>query len=256
MLNKKVLNVCLFAILSAVSAQSCANDNRDKASQNLPEDTSGYQVPKIELIKTSEPAVQSRKVGTNNILFDFGNDAFGQVKLTIEAVNDNDTLTVLLGEMLSPDGHINSKPPGTVRFRALPITLKKGINTCTPIIPSDKRNTGKNAVLMPVEIGEVLPFRYAELRTEPERYDIRNVSRDIVTIRYDDSASSFTSSDSMLNRIWDLCKHTMKATTFSGYYVDGDRERIPYEADALINQLSHYATYPEYTIAKRTLDYL
>ncbi|NDD49049.1 MAG: hypothetical protein EBZ28_04215, partial [Alphaproteobacteria bacterium] len=49
---------------------------------------------------------------------------------------------------------------------------------------------------------------------------------------FDESASSFDSSDEVLNQIWDFCKYSMKATSFCGYYVDGDRERIPYEADA------------------------
>ena len=56
----------------------------------------------------------------------------------------------------------------------------------------------------------------------------------------DDFSSEFTSSDTILNQIWDLCKYTIKATSFAGLYIDGDRERIPYEADAIINQLSHY----------------
>jgi hypothetical protein len=41
-----------------------------------------------------------------------------------------------------------------------------------------------------------------------------------------------------------------------GLYIDGDRERIPYEADALINQLSHYALDTEYEIARNTFEYL
>ena len=41
-----------------------------------------------------------------------------------------------------------------------------------------------------------------------------------------------------------------------GLYIDGDRERIPYEADALINQLSHYALDTEYIIARNTFEYL
>jgi alpha-L-rhamnosidase len=73
---------------------------------------------------------------------------------------------------------------------------------------------------------------------------------------FDDGATTFASSDTTLSRIWDFCKYTIKATSFLGYYVDGDRERIPYEADALINQLSHYACDAEFSIAQRTLDYL
>lgn len=38
--------------------------------------------------------------------------------------------------------------------------------------------------------------------------------------------------------------------------MDGDRERIPYEADALINQLCHYGVDREYAIARRSHEYL
>jgi len=38
--------------------------------------------------------------------------------------------------------------------------------------------------------------------------------------------------------------------------VDGDRERIPYEADALINQLCHYGVDREYSMARRSCEYL
>jgi hypothetical protein len=41
-----------------------------------------------------------------------------------------------------------------------------------------------------------------------------------------------------------------------GLYIDGDRERIPYEADALINQLSHYAIDSVYEVARNTIDHL
>lgn len=59
-------------------------------------------------------------------------------------------------------------------------------------------------------------------------------------VPFDDAASSFACSDPALVEVWDLCKHSIKATSFLGLYVDGDRERIPYEADAFINQLCHY----------------
>jgi hypothetical protein len=59
-----------------------------------------------------------------------------------------------------------------------------------------------------------------------------------------------------LNRIWDLCKYSIKATTFAGVYVDGDRERIPYEADAYLNQLSHYTTDDNVKMAATSFDWL
>jgi hypothetical protein len=73
---------------------------------------------------------------------------------------------------------------------------------------------------------------------------------------WDDDAASFHSSDAMLNRIWELCRYSIKATTFAGVYVDGDRERISYEADAYLNQLSHYASDPDPQMARDTFDRL
>ena len=67
---------------------------------------------------------------------------------------------------------------------------------------------------------------------------------------------SFQCSDEMLNRIWELCRYSIKATTFAGVYVDGDRERIPYEADAYLNQLSHYATDNDVQMARGHFDWL
>ncbi len=39
-------------------------------------------------------------------------------------------------------------------------------------------------------------------------------------------------------------------------YVDGDRERIPYEGDAYINQLGHYGVDRDYQLARHSLEYL
>ena len=72
---------------------------------------------------------------------------------------------------------------------------------------------------------------------------------------FDDENSSFKSSDTILNKVWDICKYSMKATSFAGLYVDGDRERISYEADAYINQLGHYCTDREYSLARLTNEY-
>jgi len=79
-----------------------------------------------------------------------------------------------------------------------------------------------------------------------------------VSIHYpfDETAATFKSSSKVLNDIWALCKYSMKATSFCGVYIDGDRERIPYEADAYINQLSHYAVDREFSLARYSHEYL
>jgi hypothetical protein len=73
---------------------------------------------------------------------------------------------------------------------------------------------------------------------------------------WNDDAASFESSDDTLNQIWELCRYSIKATTFAGVYVDGDRECIPYEADSYLNQLSHYYTDDDKEMARETVDYL
>ena len=108
---------------------------------------------------------------------------------------------------------------------------------------------------MPEEIGPVMPFRYAEIENIPslDPASIRQIS---VNYPFDDSASKFESSDKTLNDVWELCKYSMKATSFCGLYVDGDRERTPYEADAYLNQLGQYSTDREFTLARYSHEYL
>ncbi len=73
---------------------------------------------------------------------------------------------------------------------------------------------------------------------------------------FNEHDSYFHSSDTVLNQVWEISKYSIKATSFPGVYIDGDRERIPYEADALINQLSHYCVAREYGMARYSHEYL
>lgn len=215
-----------------------------------------YATSYYPLVKQQQEPARQRTQPNGARLYDFGNDAFGQVWLTAQTNVPTDSLVLHIGETLTPEGVVQRKPPGTIRYRRLVVRLRPGTHTYPVPIPPDKRNTGPKAIRMPNYTGEVLPFRYAELEKPAASVQVTQLVRHTVTYPFDDSAATFTSSDTTLNRVWDLCKHTIKATTFTGYYVDGDRERIPYEADALINQLAHYATNAEYAMAKRSLDYL
>jgi len=109
---------------------------------------------------------------------------------------------------------------------------------------------------MPAYIGEVMPFRYCEVVNSPSALDQSSIRQIAVHYPFDENASHFTSSNPVLNDVWGLCKYSIKATSFCGVYVDGDRERIPYEADAYINQLCHYCVDREYTMARYTNEYL
>jgi len=216
---------------------------------------SDYALPGFVLTKTPGQPTSQKAFNPKNIIYDFGKDAFSQPLVSVNAAKD-DTLTIRLGEKLSPNGHIDTAPPGTVRYRQVKVPVRKGRHVYPIAIASDKRNTGNNAIKMPAYIGEVLPLRFLEVKGNLKNVKIKEVSRRVIHIPFDEHSTEFKSADPTLNHVWELCKHTIKATTFAGYYVDGDRERIPYEADALINQMSHYSTDASFNMAKRTLAYL
>ncbi|WP_222846983.1 family 78 glycoside hydrolase catalytic domain [Pontiella desulfatans] len=206
-----------------------------------------------------EPAVEIRKTGAGLYLVDFGRVAFGNLRLT--PPGSGGELTVHFGEAFT-DGRIDRKPPGTVRYNKTTVTLE-GTAPVVVAPPADKRNTKlvspmhPPAILTPEEWGVVMPFRWVEIEgwkgeLKPEHI----VRQSAYASTWDDDAASFESSDEMLNRIWELCRYSIKATTFAGLYVDGDRERIPYEADAYLNQLSHYYTDSDKQMARDTFDHL
>ncbi|MBO9621102.1 MAG: alpha-L-rhamnosidase [Niabella sp.] len=215
-----------------------------------------YQTPYTPLVKTVEHIKIQKKLDNGNECYDFGDDAFGQLQFMVHAGSDRDTLRIHVGEAVRENGAVERNPKGTIRYRLLVLPLQKGTHLYNPLFAPDKRNTGPKAIHMPDYIGEVLPFRYVEIEKNMPGIAVTETKRAAVNYIFDTTAASFESSDTLLNRVWELCKHTMKATSFTGFYIDGDRERIPYEADALINQLSHYATDAEFNMAKRSLEYL
>ncbi len=210
--------------------------------------TSRYPLEKTEVAPT-----RLVRTAPGRFFVDFGRAAFGTIRFTATCAQGG-SATVHLGEKATADDAVDRAPGGTIRYRAIVVPLEEGTHTYLVAIPPDRRNTGGAAIRMPKEVGEVLPFRYAELEGVPEA--IKDVTQVAVHYRFDDDVSAFNSTDDTLNAVWDLCKYSIKATSFTGVYIDGDRERIPYEADAYINQLSHYGVDREYTLARYSHEYL
>jgi hypothetical protein len=216
---------------------------------------SDYKAAFYPQVKSLEHPKSIQKTNSNTLLVDFGKDAFAQVLLRLTSTTGDDSVTVHLGETLK-DGRIDPRPGGTIRYHRYAIGLVKGTNTYRVKIAKNMRNTGEQAVRMPDYIGEVLPFRYLEVEGYDKPLETDDALREAVFYPFDETASSFKCSNDTLNQIWEMCKYSVKATSFLGIYVDGDRERIPYEADAIINQLCHYGVDREYAIARRTHEYL
>lgn len=201
------------------------------------------------------PATTLQSIDTASVFADFQQHAFGWLEVTLTAPDDKRVIEIRLGEKNT--GHqVDLNPGGTIRSSSVNLPLKAGRHRYRVETPRVERNTTGDAILLPPEFGIVMPFRYVEIHGCP----VPPAPEDLVQVRleypFDEHASAFASSDRGLDAVWEFCKYSIRATTFCGVYIDGDRERIPYEADAYINQLGHYAVDREYAFARHSHEYL
>ena len=206
----------------------------------------------------AQASVKPVNIVTNekgHVFLDFGRAAFGW----LEIVPQKDKpyigpFALRVGEKAKSHA-VDMAPGGTIRCAEVSGALTQPTIYRVPFI-ADKRNTSGDAVEMPPEIGIVMPFRYVEVEECPVPVSAESIRQVAVFYPFDDKTSAFVSNDRTLDRVYAFCKYSIKATTFAGVYVDGDRERIPYEADAYINQLCHYGVDREFTLARYSHEYL
>jgi hypothetical protein len=202
--------------------------------------------------------VRPVRVVTNTqgrVFIDFGRAAFGWVELLPPRTMEHGGPFLLhLGEKAA-GASVDREPGGTIRYAKVRGALTRPGIYRVPL-NADVRNTSGAAVRLPDECGVVMPFRYVEVEECPYPVTADNIRQIAVHYPFDTASAKFVSSDGALDRVYAFCKYSIKATTFAGVYVDGDRERIPYEADAYINQLCHYGTDREYTLARYSHEYL
>ena len=213
----------------------------------------GVQGAPVHLVE--EAPVLITNLPTGEKLVDFGRVAFGNLSLA-PSTNAAGTIAVRFGESFA-GGRVNRNPPGSVRYAEASVML----NGTNPLIVApgvDRRNTAQPmAALTPAEWGVVLPFRWVEIEGWPGELRPEQIRRRAAfATTWNDQAAKFQCSDETLNRIWELCRYSIKATTFAGVYVDGDRERIPYEADAYLTQLGQYYADGDIQMARDTFDRL
>lgn len=215
----------------------------------------GQNAAPIHLVE--QAPVRISKLAPHIFLVDFGRVAFGNLSLTPGKAHMtlSEPVTVRFGEALK-DGRVDTHPPGSVRYAEVKV-VPKGTATVIVAPPADARNTEAPAVLSPAPLGVLTPFRWVEVEGWPTELHADQVRRRAAfDSTWIDDAATFHSSDEMLNKVWDLCHYSIKATTFDGVFVDGDRERLAYEADAYLTQLGYYAGNADPRIARATFDRL
>ena len=193
------------------------------------------------------------KLQDGSYLLDFGHVLFGNLLLD-PAPNAKGTITVRFGQALR-DGRVDRTPPGSVSYAEVTVTLDGHRQIVAP--QANPGHLKPPAVQTPARLGVLLPFRWVEIAGWPGGFTPRDVRRRAVfDSTWNDHAASFHASDPMLDRVWALCHDSIKATTFAGIFVDGNRERRPYEADAYQDQLSYYAGDPNTQMERDTFAYL
>lgn len=200
--------------------------------------------------------VSVEKNADGNQFITFEKAAFGALKLTLEATESNDTIIVHLGEDVSEGNKVNRNPGGSIIYNQIKVALQPGQTEYLVTIPRFISNYPNSQVLAE-HMPEVTSFRYAEIEGLSEELTVNKISQMALLYQFDDTAADFISSNDNLNQIWELCKHTLKVTPFMGVYIDGGaRERMPYEADAYMQQVAHYCVDREFAIQRYTTDFL
>lgn len=233
---------------------------------------SGYNTARYTQVASEVSPVRVTQIESGRYLIDFGKDAFGYIRWTlpqgqlrmgtanqtmIKMVTDSSqsqsqsgtTVTVHFGEKLE-NGQVDRSPGGTIRYYSKSVMLD---GSESYEIHPDGTTRG---IAIPAEFGRIAPFRYVELENVPVTVSTKDFKQVSVHYPFNDDAASFSCDNEALNSVWELCYYSMKPTSFCGVYVDGDRERKPYEADAYINQLCHYSADREFTMARYSTEYL
>ncbi|MBK7106937.1 MAG: alpha-L-rhamnosidase [Ignavibacteriae bacterium] len=196
------------------------------------------------------------KTSSQKWFADFDKAAFASLELEITADNNNDSITIFLGERKNEDLTVNkNKGKSNIGYEKFSLKLNKGLHKYKIEIPTHHSNSPNHQKLPPFSI-EVMPFRFVEIIVENKNVDIKQITQLALFYPFNDSSSDFECSDTNLNKVWELCKYTLKATPFLGIYADGNRERMPYEADAYIQQLGHYSVDREFSVARYSADFL
>ena len=186
------------------------------------------------------------------VLLDIGQTWFGNISLKPTPENYGNKVIVRLGERLNHSGRVDLTPMGSVRSYELETTL--GDATFVPELrQADTRGLPQGDAAM--------QFRYIEIDGWKGEFPIQVLTTKIYISSYyrERGRIEFLGADrrvTELNRLVKLGVHTMASTSFMGLFVDGDRERLPYQADAYINQMSWYAVTGDTEVARHTFQQL
>ena len=192
---------------------------------------------------------------SGNAVVDFGKHVFGWIEVNAERVGPYE---FVWGELLDRSGSVQTndvytRKKGNIRCAHVKGELDRVGWSRIPYVPGLGGAFRTNAV---GGFGMVMPFRWLEVVSCPYGISLDNIRQVPVCYPYDMDESSFKCDSPELERVYGFCKHSIRATSFMGIFVDGDRERLAYEADSFITQLGTYAVTSDDTLVRRTIEHL
>ena len=191
------------------------------------------------------PGKKLYKTAQNTLILDLGKEIVGGLKVNWTLPEDA-TVTVRRGEELNDDGSVKYK------LTAAPVyedvwQLQKGANR--------------------FETLTMRTFRYVEFVGFTDGVitallsQAEGISGWAMEQAFDPSLSSFEATDGsdaavLMNRLYELCKYTIKATNQDVFVDSQARERAPYEGDLLVNANTSYSVSNDYSLARHSNEWL
>jgi hypothetical protein len=181
------------------------------------------------------PAASVTTLPDGSLLVDLGREIIGGLRLTVNSPCMC-PITLTYSEQLTPDRTAVKCPMNTGNRYVETWTLKNGKQT--------------------LETLGMMAFRYVQIAGLPTALSPDCVWGLELRVPFDETASAFTSDNTLLCDLYGLVKHTVKVTSQDIYVDSQSRERGAYEGDLLINMLAAYAVEDSYAPARLTAEYL
>ena len=186
-----------------------------------------------ETMKRHEVSPVSVKAVNGTYLVDFGREIIGSIRLSLNCQAAD--IILEYGEELDDQGNAKYKlATGNVYQESW--SLKSGSQTLSGI--------------------GMKTFRYVTIRNMPTGLSASNVKGLAIYQEFDENDSSFTSSNSTLNDLYNLTKYTSKVNGQVLYVDSQNRERKAYEGDALVIAMNNYSYGHTLASSKYTAEYL
>lgn len=239
-----------FAIAATAPQSGARSIHKSSANDATGYDWAGRYQPSFA---SAVPPASVVPKGGGNYFVDFGRDGFGYLTVRLNGAYAGQLMTVKFSEHASGQSVVDAGGSTTNPDTTQTVVALQNGDVTYKIRTPDVSGNGIHVDGWAG--GVVTPFRYVELLNCPA-VTAGDIRQHVMHVPFSDKAAGFSSSDATLDAVWEMCRYSMKATTFAGVYVDGDRERLPYEADAYINQLGHYYTDREFTTARYSYEWL